>query len=80
MIAALEAERQGIRNKIRRATPEEKLQLKEDAKTVTAKITPLRTHLKRLQRIYDQSDYVYKMIETEQKLERQAARNRERSR
>ena len=79
-IAALEAERQSIRNKIRRATPEEKLQLKEDAKAVTAKITPLRTHLKRLQRIYDQSDYVYKMIETEQKLERQVVRNRERSR
>ena len=79
-IAALEAERQGIRNRIRRATPEEVSQLKEDAKAVTAKITPLRTHLKRLQRIYDKSDYVYKMIETEQKLERQAARNRERSR
>ena len=79
-IAALEAERQSIRNKIRRATSEEKLQLKEDVKAVTAKIIPLRTHLKRLQRIYDKSDYVYKMIETEQKLERQAARNRERSR
>ena len=80
MIAVLEAERQGVRNKIRRATPEEKLHRKENAKAVTAKITPLRTYLKRLQRIYDKSDYVYKMIETEQKLERQAARNRERSR
>ena len=79
-IAALEVERQNIRNRIRRATPEEKSQLKEDAKAVTAKTTPLRTHLKRLQRIYDKSDYVYTMIETEQKLERQAARNRERSR
>ena len=80
MIAVLEAEQQGVRNKMRRATPEEKLQLKEDAKAVTAKIIPLRTHLKRLQRIYDKSDYVYKMIETEQKLERRTARNRERSR
>ena len=80
MIAVLEAERQGVRNKMRRATPEERLHLKENAKAVTAKITPLRTHLKRLQRIYDKSDYVYKMIETEQKLERRTARNRERSR
>ncbi len=80
MIAVLEAERQGVRNKMRRATPEERLHLKENAKAVTAKITPLRTHLKRLQRIYDKSDYVYKMIETEQKLERRTARNKERSR
>ena len=79
-IAALEEERQGIRNRIRRATQEERMLLKEDAKAVTAKITPLRTQLKRLQRICDKSDYVYTMIENERELERRAARNRERSR
>lgn len=42
-IAALEQERRGIRNKIRRAkTPELEAALKEQAKEITKQITPLR--------------------------------------
>ena len=75
-IQKLEAERQRIRNQIRRAEPGAKAALKEEAKAVTKKLNPLREQLKNLQRIMDKSDYVYTMLETERKLERQIGRNR----
>ena len=75
-IQKLEAERQRIRNQIRRADPAEKDSLKEEAKAVTKRLKPLREQLKNLQRIMDKSDYVYTMLETERRLERQIGRNR----
>ena len=71
-----EAERQHIRNQIRRAVPTAKASLKEEAKAVTKRLKPLREQLKNLQCILDKSDYVYTMLETERKLERQIGRNR----
>lgn len=75
-IQKLELERQHIRNQIRRAELSEKASLKEDAKAITKKLNPLREQLKNLQRILDKSDYVYTMLETERRLERQVGRNR----
>ena len=75
-IQKLEAERQHIRNQIRRADPLAEAALKEEAKAVTKKLNPLREQLKTLQRILDKSDYVYTMLETERRLERQIWRNR----
>ena len=75
-IQKLEAERQHIRNQIRRAEPRAKASLKEDAKAITKKLNPLREQLNNLQRILDKSDYVYTMLETERRLERQIGRNR----
>ncbi len=76
-IQKLEAERQHIRNQIRRTDPVTKTILKGSAKAVTRQIKPLREQLKTLQRILDKSDYVYTMLETERKLERQIGRNRD---
>lgn len=70
-----EEERQKIRNKIRRAKPEEKKLLKENAKTVTAKITPLRIQQKRLQRIEYEFDNIQKLFETELRLEKEIEKN-----
>ena len=75
-IQELEAERQRIRNRIRRAEPSAKDALKGEAKAVTKQLNPLRVQLKTLQRILDKSDYVYTMLETERRLERQIGRNR----
>lgn len=72
-----EAERQHIRNQIRRAVPTAKASLKEEAKAVTKRLKPLREQLKNLQCILDKSDYVYTMLETERRLERQIGRNRD---
>ena len=66
-----------ICNKIRRAKPSEKAAFKEEAKAVTKKLNPLREQLKNLQRILDKSDYVYTMLETERRLERQIGRSRD---
>ena len=76
-IQKLEAERQHIRNQIRRAEPSEKAALKEEAKAITKKLNPLREQLKTLQHILDKSDYVFTMLETERRLERQIGRNRD---
>lgn len=75
-IQKLEAKRQHIRNQIRRADPLAKAALKEEAKAVTKRLKPLREQLENLQRILDKSDYVYTMLETERRLERQIGRNR----
>ena len=76
-IQKLEAERQHIRNQIRRTEPKAKDALKEEARAVTKRLKPLREQLKTLQRILDKSDYVYTMLETERKLERHIGRNRD---
>ena len=76
-IQKLEAERQHIRNQIRRTEPKAKDALKEEARAVTKRLKPLREQLKTLQRILDKSDYVYTMLETERKLARHIGRNRD---
>lgn len=67
-IEQLETERQKIRNKIRRANPEEKAVLKEQAKSITKKLTPLRERQKQLDRIFIESDKVLDLIKTERQL------------
>ena len=77
-INELEAERQSIRNKIRRASPEEKSALKQQAKAITEKLTPLRERAKTLERIYIESDKVLNLIKTEMQLGEKARNNRDR--
>lgn len=79
-IKTFETERQNIRNKTRRASPEYKVLLKSDAKNVTAKITPLRNKLKKLKQTEYKFDKIQKLFDTELKLERQAERNLEKGR
>ena len=75
-IKTSETERQNIRNRIRRASPEEKVLLKAEAKNVTAKITPLRDKLKKLKQTECEFDKIQQLFDTELKLEKQAERNK----
>ena len=75
-IGEYERERQSIRNKIRRANPEEKTFLKAEAKNVTAKITPLRDKLKKLKQTECEFDKIQRLFDTELKLEKQAERSK----
>jgi len=77
-IEQLETERQKIRNKIRRANPEEKAVLKEQAKSITKQLTPLREKQKQLDRIFIESDKVLDLIKTERQLGERAKANRDR--
>ena len=80
-IHALVQERNGIYNKIRRATEPEKTQLKEQAKAISQQISPLRKELKCADRIWDRSlDRVKTLLEQERQMETQAMnRYKERS-
>ena len=80
-IHALVQERNGIYNKIRRATEPEKTQLKEQAKAISQQISPLRKKLKCADRIWDRSlDRVKTLLEQERQMETQAMnRYKERS-
>ena len=75
-IKTFETERQNIRNRIRRASPEEKVLLKAEAKNVTAKITPLRDKHKKLKQTECEFDKIQQLFDTELKLEKQAERNK----
>ena len=75
-IKTSETERQNIRNRIRRANPEEKSLLKAEAKNVTAKIKPLREKLKKLKQTECEFDKIQKLFDTELMLEKQAERNK----
>ena len=75
-IGEYERERQSIRNKIRRASPEDKTLLKTEAKNVTAKITPLRNKLKKLKQTEYEFNKIQQLFDTELKLEKQAERNK----
>ena len=69
-IAALEQERQCVRNKNRRAkTPEEDAALKEQAKAITQKIKPLRKQRDIAIRIEDRIPKMQELIEQESNIE-----------
>lgn len=69
-ISVLEAERQKISNKIRRAkTPEESAELKTNRKEITKQITPLRKKLKQAERILEKSPHLYELLQSEHRLE-----------
>ena len=72
-IKALEAERQKIRNKIRRCSDaNEKLALKQQAKNITKQLTPLRKQNKIAERIEHRAPELLKMMILERDLEIQA--------
>ena len=65
-----EAERQHIRNQIRRAkTPKEDYSLKEKSREITKKLTPLRKQLKICERIENKVPLLRALIEQEKQLE-----------
>ncbi|MBQ3418239.1 MAG: relaxase/mobilization nuclease domain-containing protein [Ruminococcus sp.] len=69
-IESFEAERQHIRNQIRRAkTPEEDYSLKEKCREITKKLTPLRKQLKICERIENKVPRLRALIEQEKQLE-----------
>ena len=71
-IHALVQERNGIYNKIRRATEPEKTQLKEHAKVISKQIAPLRKKLKCADRIWDRSlERVQSLLDQERQMETQ---------
>ncbi|MBR5427794.1 MAG: hypothetical protein IK118_05550, partial [Clostridia bacterium] len=70
---ALEAERQKLRNKIRRCdNKEEEIQLKQQAKDITKKLTPLREQNRITDRIERRAPELQKMLVLERGLELQA--------
>ena len=69
-IKAYELERQHIRTQIRRAkTPEDDLQLKEQSREITKKLTPLRKQLIICGRIENKAPRLRALIEQEKQLE-----------
>ncbi|MBQ1617081.1 MAG: hypothetical protein II086_07470, partial [Ruminococcus sp.] len=72
-IKALEAERQAIRNRIRRCdNAEEKADLKQQAKDITKQLTPLREQNKITDRIERRAPDLQRMLVLERGLELQA--------
>ena len=79
-IADLESRREQIRNRIRRASEGEKTALKEQAKAVTANLTPLRKQLRQADRIIERSEKISALLTQERQLEtKELQRIRERS-
>ena len=68
-INQLEKQREQIRNRIRRAPEAEKAQLKEQAKSFTSQITPLRKRLKIADRILERSERMRQLLDQERQLE-----------
>ena len=69
-ISELEQERYGLRLKLRRVkTPEEDAALKEQAKEITARITPLRKELKVALRIEEHIPKIHELLEQERNIE-----------
>ena len=71
-IIQLVDEREHIRNRIRRAQEEEKALLKEEAKTITKKIEPLRKQLRSARRIEERSTKVTELLNQERQAEQEA--------
>ena len=80
-IHSLALERNGIYNKIRRATEPVKIELKEQAKAISQQIAPLRKELKCADRIWERSlDTVKNLLDQERQMEEQVMnRHKERS-
>ncbi len=69
-ISELEQERYGLRLKLRRVkTPEEDAALKEQAKEITARITPLRKELKVALRIEEHIPRIKELLDAERNIE-----------
>lgn len=80
-IASLENERSKADNARRRAhTPEERQEAKGLRKAITAEISPLREHLKRAEKIMEESPHLYDLLRQEHGLEKAAIRKLERNR
>ena len=68
-LAELEQQRNALRNRIRRAAPEDAAALKEQAKDITRQITPLRKQLKSARRIEERSQTIPALLEQERQME-----------
>ena len=81
-LSALERERSGISNRIRRPkSPNEQAQNKERRKAVFKQMKPVREHLRRAERILEKSPHLYELLKQERELEKKArARYKERGR
>ncbi|MBQ9228878.1 MAG: relaxase/mobilization nuclease domain-containing protein [Eubacterium sp.] len=75
-IHSLEEERQHIRNRIRRAKPEVKEQLKAEAKDITKQLTPMRMGITICNRIEDKYKIIQQLIEQERRAELGISRQR----
>lgn len=73
-VSELEAQRNSIRNRIRRASPDEIPGLKEQAKEITKQITPLRKQIKSVQRIEERSQAIPVLLEQERQMENDVLR------
>lgn len=71
-IAELEALRNTVRNRIRRATPEAMPGLKAQAMEITKHIDPLRKQLKSVHRIEERSPKLDQLLEQERQMENEA--------
>ncbi|MDD4494649.1 MAG: relaxase/mobilization nuclease domain-containing protein [Eubacteriales bacterium] len=79
-IKALELERQGYRNQIRRChSPEREIGLKDKCKDLSAKIKPLRDKLRITESVIQRYPKLQQLLETEHQMEKDA-RNKERER
>lgn len=81
-LSALERERSGISNRIRRPkSPEEQAQNKERRKAVSGQMKPVRERLRRAERILEKSPHLYELLKQVHELEKKArARYKERGR
>ena len=78
-ITELESQRNSIRNRIRRASPNDTSALKTQAKEITQQISPMRSQLKSAQRIAERVEPMRQLLNQERQME-QKERNRIRER
>ena len=78
-INQLKAEREHIRNKIRRAPEAEKTELKLQAKAVTQKMEPLRKQQRIAKRIAEQTPQIESLLAMERQQETEVTRTRTRN-
>ena len=79
-ITELESQRNSVRNRIRRASPDDTPALKAQAKEITKQIAPLRKQQKSAQRIADRIDIIRHLLDQERQMEtKERNRIRERS-
>lgn len=81
-LSALERERSGISNRIRRPRSQKEQALyKERRKMVSKQMKPIRERLRRAERILEKSPHLYELLKQEHELEKKArARYKERGR
>ena len=81
-LSALERERSGISNRIRRPRSQKEQALyKERRKAVSKQMKPIRERLRRAERILEKSPHLYELLKQEHELEKKArARYKERGR